>query len=77
MRSGGNVSTITNNAPKEMQSSVMTTSVEDEKLVQTSKCKGSTTIPIFLKSTLLNWLNQPQHCVDSIASTQMAVVLPN
>mmetsp|Transcript_22787 Transcript_22787/g.56462 ORF Transcript_22787/g.56462 Transcript_22787/m.56462 type:complete len:465 (+) Transcript_22787:100-1494(+) len=51
MRSGGNVSTITNNAPKEMQSSVMTTSVEDEKLVQTSKCKGSTTIPIFLKKT--------------------------
>jgi len=25
----------------------------DEKTAQTSKCKGATTIPIFLKSTLL------------------------
>jgi len=50
MRSGGNVSTITNNTPKEIQSS-MPTSIDDEKTVQTSKCKGSTTIPIFLKKT--------------------------
>lgn len=62
MRSGGNVSTITNNAPKEIQSSTahMTSSIDDEKTVQTSKCKGSTTIPIFLKSTLVErWRNHP------------------
>ena len=46
MRSGGNVSTLSNNAPKDVPSS----SIDDEKTVQTSKCKGSTTIPIFLKS---------------------------
>lgn len=50
MRSGGNVSTITNNTPKDIQSSSLPTSIDDEKTVQTSKCKGSTTIPIFLKS---------------------------
>lgn len=49
MRSGGNVSTITNNTSKEIPST--TASVDDEKLIQTSKCKGSTTIPIFLKKT--------------------------
>jgi hypothetical protein len=53
MRSGGNVSTITNN---EVPASVTTTSkpeenVSEEKTAQTSKCKGATTIPIFLKST--------------------------
>ena len=52
MRSGGNVSTITNNTPKD----VMSSSIDDEKTVQTSKCKGATTIPIFLKSTLLYYL---------------------
>lgn len=47
MRSGGNVSTLSNNAlPKE----VMSSSKDDETTVQTSKCKGTTTIPIFLKS---------------------------
>jgi hypothetical protein len=51
MRSGGNVSTITNNTSKEIPST--TASVDDEKLIQTSKCKGSTTIPIFLKSALV------------------------
>ena len=47
MRSGGNVSTLSNNEP------VVTLAEADdvgEKIVQTSKCKGSTTIPIFLKS---------------------------
>jgi len=48
MRSGGNVSTLSNNAlPKE----VMSSSNDDETTVQTSKCKGTTTIPIFLKKT--------------------------
>ena len=47
MRSGGNVSTMSNNEP------VVTLAEADdvgEKIVQTSKCKGATTIPIFLKS---------------------------
>lgn len=58
MRSGGNVSTISNNAPRNDTTSsnnppVATNSsvLDDEKTVQTSKCKGSTTIPIFLKKT--------------------------
>jgi hypothetical protein len=38
MRSGGGVSTATNNTPKE----------QDDK--KDKKCKGATTIPIFLKS---------------------------
>jgi hypothetical protein len=50
MRSGGNVSTITNNTPKEIP---MSGSTDDDTTVQTSKCKGSTTIPIFLKSALV------------------------
>eukprot|EP00977_Amphora_coffeiformis_P009327 scaffold2120_cov169-Amphora_coffeaeformis.AAC.9 len=47
MRSGGNVSTQSNNEP------VVTLAEADdvgEMIVQTSKCKGATTIPIFLKS---------------------------
>ena len=49
MRSGGNVSTLTNNTPKsEPDPSDMPD--DDEKTAQTSKCKGATTIPIFLKS---------------------------
>lgn len=45
MRSGGGVSTLTNNNPKTIED------IEDEeKQAQTSKCKGATTIPIFLKS---------------------------
>jgi len=54
MRSGGNVSTLSNNnTPIEIQSSnlLMPSSIEDGKTVQTSKCKGTTTIPIFLKKT--------------------------
>jgi len=48
MRSGGNVSTVTNNVPKPV-----TTSADDgdEKVADTSRCKGATTIPIFLKKT--------------------------
>jgi hypothetical protein len=50
MRSGGNVSTLSNNTTK----SKSTADVDDEdsepKTTQTSKCKGATTIPIFLKS---------------------------
>lgn len=45
MRSGGNVSALPAN-------SISTTlEEEEEKIVQTSKCKGATTIPIFLKKT--------------------------
>ena len=43
MRSGGNVSTVTNKIPK-------VENISEEKTTQTSKCKGATTIPIFLKS---------------------------
>jgi hypothetical protein len=49
MRSGGNFSTMSNNTLKSK-------SVDDDdddgegKTTQTSKCKGATTIPIFLKS---------------------------
>jgi hypothetical protein len=57
MRSGGNVSTLTNNAPKggvdtieEDEDDRDGDDGDDEKTSQTSKCKGSTTIPIFLKS---------------------------
>lgn len=48
MRSGGNVSTANNNEPKVQDPTDV--SVSEEKTVQTSKCKGATTIPIFLKS---------------------------
>lgn len=59
-RSGGNVSTLNNNAPKKDTSSAtpitasstsMISGNDDKKLVPTSKIKGSTTIPIFLKKT--------------------------
>jgi hypothetical protein len=68
MRSGGNVSTLTNNGSGVggdggngnggLPTSIITTSVvpeqeeniSEEKTTQTSKCKGATTIPIFLKS---------------------------
>jgi hypothetical protein len=59
MRSGGNVSTLSNNVPKSAELSAEPSMEEDddddddeeeEKTAQTSKCKGSTTIPIFLKS---------------------------
>jgi hypothetical protein len=57
MRSGGNVSTLTNNSPPKAAETVMDDDDDDdddddeeEKTVQTSKCKGATTIPIFLKS---------------------------
>jgi hypothetical protein len=52
MRSGGNVSTLANNAPKhDIDYSAMDDD-DEEKTTQTSKCKGATTIPIFLKSKL-------------------------
>lgn len=47
MRSGGGVSTLTNNTARIED----TPNVSEEKMAQTSKCKGATTIPIFLKST--------------------------
>ena len=55
MRSGNNVSTLTNNEPRPPSDNepVVTLAEADdvgEKIVQTSKCKGATTIPIFLKS---------------------------
>jgi hypothetical protein len=45
MRSGGGVSTATNNFPKHKE-----LTPTEEKTAQTSKCKGANTIPIFLKS---------------------------
>ena len=48
MRSGGNVSTLTNNGTK--PADTPTIEEDEEKTAQTSKCKGATTIPIFLKS---------------------------
>lgn len=76
MRSGGNVSTITNNAPKEIQSSTahMTSSIDDEKTVQTSKCKGSTTIPIFLKKTYKMIESSPPEIAAWTADGDMFVV---
>ena len=57
MRSGGNVSTLTNNSPPKAAAETVVDDDDDddeddeeEKTVQTSKCKGATTIPIFLKS---------------------------
>mmetsp|Transcript_8701 Transcript_8701/g.13885 ORF Transcript_8701/g.13885 Transcript_8701/m.13885 type:complete len:465 (-) Transcript_8701:361-1755(-) len=67
MRSGGNVSTLTNNGPKnsDAQPPVDTSMMEDdEKTAQTSKCKGATTIPIFLKKTY----KMIESCPPDIAS---------
>ena len=78
MRSGGNVSTITNNTPKEIPS--MSGSVDDEKTVQTSKCKGSTTIPIFLKSALVKWSitdTRRRSCFLNIASLMLNISPPS
>jgi hypothetical protein len=56
MRSGGNVSSATNNVAKGRPDSPESPlpddemSSDDQKTTQTSKCKGATTIPIFLKS---------------------------
>lgn len=52
MRSGGNASTITNNSstPSTNKSEE---NISESKTAQTSKCKGATTIPIFLKSTYI------------------------
>jgi hypothetical protein len=49
MRSGGNVSTLSNNNKKE-EPDLSDMDDDDETTAQTSKCKGATTIPIFLKS---------------------------
>jgi hypothetical protein len=49
MRSGGNVSTMSNNTSKS-KSMDDDDDDGDPKTTQTSKCKGATTIPIFLKS---------------------------
>ena len=79
MRSGGNVSTLTNNAstiipPVSLdgqgglgEEEIVTLAEADdvgEKVVQTSKCKGATTIPIFLKKTY----KMIDTCDPSIAS---------
>jgi hypothetical protein len=54
MRSGGNASSAANKAPKQQPEPEddpdMLDDDDDEKTAQTSKCKGATTIPIFLKS---------------------------
>jgi hypothetical protein len=60
MRSGGNVSTLSNNVPRSGEPPVEAhlddddDDDDDEKTTQTSKCKGATTIPIFLKSECLH-----------------------
>ena len=76
MRSGGNVSAITDNTPMAPpvhlddmggEEEVVTLAEADdvgEKVVQTSKCKGVTTIPIFLKKTY----KMVDTCDPSIAS---------
>ena len=61
LKSGGNVSTLTNNASKEAMPSTnahLSSGIDDEATVQTSKCKGSNTIPIFLKSELSGLINR-------------------
>jgi len=70
MRSGGNVSTLSNNNPNEVPSS----SIDDEKTVQTSKCKGSTTIPIFLKKTYKMIESSPPEVAAWTADGDMFVV---
>jgi len=50
MRSGGGVSTSTNNVPKGKVTVDDDDDSSGERTTQTSKCKGATTIPIFLKS---------------------------
>jgi hypothetical protein len=50
MRSGGNVSTMSNNTKPEIKIADEDEDDGDPKTTQTSKCKGATTIPIFLKS---------------------------
>ena len=50
MRSGGNVSTASHNTPKQFDE---VENISEQKVTQTSKCKGATTIPIFLKSKSL------------------------
>ena len=49
MKSGGNASTIASNTKKE-EPDLSDIDDDDEMNTQTSKCKGATTIPIFLKS---------------------------
>jgi hypothetical protein len=49
MRSGGTVSTSNNDGPDLTLEDMDEISV-DGKTTQTSKCKGATTIPLFLKS---------------------------
>jgi hypothetical protein len=50
MRSGGNVSTMSNNTSKSKSLDDDDDDDGEPKTTQTSKCKGATTIPIFLKS---------------------------
>ena len=54
IRSGGNSSTLASSAKKAEQD-LSDMDDDDETNAQTSKCKGATTIPIFLKSK--SWVN--------------------
>eukprot|EP00536_Pseudo-nitzschia_multiseries_P000891 jgi/Psemu1/321823/estExt_fgenesh1_pg.C_110032 len=75
MRSGGNVSTLSNNSPKEMSTANTHSSIiDDEKTAQTSKCKGSTTIPIFLKKTYKMIDSSPQEIASWTTDGDMFVV---
>ncbi|KAL3906122.1 MAG: hypothetical protein SGILL_009400 [Bacillariaceae sp.] len=66
MRSGGNVSTLNNNSPlkNDAGGALVIEEGDTEKTAQTSKCKGATTIPIFLKKTY----KMIESCPPDIAS---------
>mmetsp|Transcript_51019 Transcript_51019/g.123028 ORF Transcript_51019/g.123028 Transcript_51019/m.123028 type:complete len:106 (+) Transcript_51019:104-421(+) len=78
MRSGGNVSTLPpsssssasasktglNGSAAELGAAEPSPMDPDEKVAQTSKCKGATTIPIFLKSKYLDRKNYGECCCE-------------
>jgi len=75
MRSGGNVSTLNNNTAKETPpTNLLSTGANDEKTAQTSKCKGSTTIPIFLKKTYRMLESSPPEIAAWTSDGEMFVV---
>lgn len=79
MRSGGNVSTVSNkkkndnddDAPQMDNDEVG--DIAAEKVTQTSKCKGATTIPIFLKSKskMANRMNNEQEPTEKKTAHQV------
>ena len=72
MRSGGNISTLSSNVPVELQAAAASTSphldLDDDSLSESKngqggKCKGATTIPIFLKSEFDSAVSSPRVCI--------------